>query len=280
MLPSQFKRLIEALRAQSGTIEEGFKRQERAIRDTSESSNEKRGEIPGIIISGIKTANKDVPTFEKAQRYKEYRQQSKILCAMWVTAGVTFLAFGAAAYYACIARKQLSALNQQIEHADRNFRIEQRAWIGFSFVPGNLTFTIHKPFLVPTLLINSGRTPAKDVSGRIVVGIIGRGQPIDFSYAPGHAHYEISAGTIFPNGQFQESFEGIEHGADHAQAILIEKPLLNAILSSEKLVVVHGRITYSDVFGQQHWTTYCRIVSNPSLIPPDCMSYNRTDDNQ
>ena len=280
MLPSQFKRLIEALRAQSGVIEEGFKRQERAMRDTSDASNEKRGEIPGIIVAGISAASKDVPAFEKAQRYKEYRQQGKMLCAMWATAGITFLAFGAAAYYAYIAERQLSALNQQIMRADRNFRIEQRAWVGFSLVPGNLTFTMNRPFLVPTLLVNSGKTPAKDVSGQIVVGVIGRGQPIDFSYAPGHAHYEISAGTVFPNGQFQESFEGIEHGANQAQAILIDKPLLNAILSSEKLVLVHGRITYWDVFGQRHWTTYCRIVSNPSLIPPDCMSYNRTDDNQ
>jgi len=175
-------------------------------------------------------------------------------------------------------RKATRATQDSVTNADRNFRRDERAWVSFSFGPGSVTFTIGKPFLVPTLLINTGKTPAKNVEGNIVVGVFERGKPLDFSYAAGHANYRVAAGTIFPNGSITESFEGIEHGTDHANAIIITKSLAEEILTNRSLVIVHGRITYYDIFGDQHRTTYCRVVSNPSLIPEDCTHYNNTDD--
>lgn len=175
-------------------------------------------------------------------------------------------------------QKSAQAAQDSVTNADANFRRDQRAWIGFSFVPGNITFTVGKSFLVPTMLINSGKTPAKNVEGNIVVGVFKRGRPLDFSYTPGHAIYRVAAGTIFPGGSINESFEGIEHGTGRANAIIITKPLADDILNSRSLVIVHGRITYRDIFGGEHWTTYCRVASNPSLIPEDCTHYNSTDD--
>jgi hypothetical protein len=176
-------------------------------------------------------------------------------------------------------KKATRATQDSVTNADRNFRRDERAWIGFSFVPGNIPFTLGKPFLVPTLLINSGKTPAKDVQGNIVVGVFESGKPLDFSYTAGHANYRIAAGTIFPNGSITESFQAIRHGSYKAEAIILDKPLMDDILNSRSLVLVHGKITYSDIFGIEHWTTYCRVVSNPSLIPDDCTRYNDTDSN-
>jgi len=191
---------------------------------------------------------------------------------------IGIVALGIYALQWCEMRKATKATQDSVTNADRNFRRDERAWVAFSFVAGNITFTIGKTFLVPTLLINTGKTPAKSVEGNIVVGVFERGKPLDFSYAPGHANYRVAAGTIFPNGSITESFEGIEHGTGHANAIIITKPLAEEILSSRSLVIVHGRITYHDIFGEEHWTTYCRVVSNPSLIPEDCTHYNNTDD--
>jgi len=186
---------------------------------------------------------------------------------------------------ACIYGRQLSEMKktttttqQAVADAELNFRREERAWVGFSFVPGSITFTVGQPFFVPTLLINTGKTPARNVEGNIVVGVFERGEPLEFTYTPGHASYRIAAGTLFPNGSITESFQAMRHGEAHAEAIVIDKPLSD-LLSSTKLVIVHGKITYSDIFGIQHWTRYCRVVSNPSLIPDDCVRYNETDEN-
>jgi hypothetical protein len=99
MLPSQFKRLIETLRLQLGSIRESVEKHEGAIRDASSATNEQQGKIPGIIASAIQAANEDVPTYEKTQRNKEYRQQDRLVLGTW-------LAFGAAAIYAAIAAYQ------------------------------------------------------------------------------------------------------------------------------------------------------------------------------
>src|SRR3984893_10945260 len=152
------------------------------------------------------------------------------------------------------------------EDANRNFRRDERAWMAFSFAAGNLTFTIGKTFLVPTDLLNTGKTTAKNGEGNIVVQMVETGEDLAFSYTPGHANYRVQAGTIFPGGHITESFEGIRHGTDQAEAIVITKPLFQDIISGRSLVVVHGKITYRDVFGTEHWTTYCRYVTNPSLI--------------
>lgn len=202
--------------------------------------------------------------------------------AFWVQLGLAVIGIIAVLIYRgqlCEMKKATKAAQDSVINADRNFRQDERAWIGFSLVPGNLTFTVGKSFLVPTLLINTGKTPAKNVQGNIVVGLFERGQPLDFSYAPGHASYRIAAGAIFPNGSITESFQAIKHGKDKAEAIILDKRMMEDILHSRSLVVVHGKITYSDVFGIQHWTTYCRVVSNPSLIPGDCTRYNETDNN-
>ncbi len=152
--------------------------------------------------------------------------------------------------------------------------------MGFKFMEGSITFTLQKSFLVPTQLINTGKTPAKNVHGNIVVGVFKKGEPLDFTYTPGHAHYFVQAGTIFPNGSITESFEAIKHGQDKAEAIIFTRPLKDELFSGQSILVVHGKIEYSDIFGVKHWTTYCRYVLHPELISEECTRYNDTDDNQ
>lgn len=165
------------------------------------------------------------------------------------------------------------------EAANRNFRRDERSWMAFKFVEGNMTFTIGKPFLVPTEITNTGKTPAKNVHGNIVVGILKKGEHLDFIYTPGHANYAVTAGTIFPNGKIVESFEAIKHGQERAEAIIFTAPLKDEIFSGQSFIVVHGRIAYNDIFGIEHWTTYCRYVLHPELISEECIRYNDTDDN-
>jgi hypothetical protein len=169
---------------------------------------------------------------------------------------------------------------KSVENADRNFRQDERAWMGFRFMEGSITLTLNTSFLIPTELINTGKTPAKNVHGNIVVGVFKKGEPLDFTYSPGYAHYGVAAGTIFPGGKIVESFEGIKHGHERAESIIFTPAMKADLFSARSFIVVHGRIEYNDIFGKDHWTTYCRYVLHPELISDECTRYNDTDDNK
>lgn len=171
--------------------------------------------------------------------------------------------------------------NTSVENADRNFRIDERAWVGFG-IGGTVTFNLNQSFLIPTRTSNTGKTPAKNVHGNVVVGVFKKGEPLNFDYNAGHgnANWGIESGTIFPNGSVDESFQGLHTGANgKAEAILLKKPLYEAIRTGQSFIIVHGEITYNDIFGTVHWTTFCRYATNPSLISKQCIEHNETDNN-
>jgi hypothetical protein len=201
---------------------------------------------------------------KRAEGNRQYSAQNSIRKATWwaviaaaIYAGITFL---------------------QWRDANSNFKRDEQAWMAFKFSEGSLTLTIGQLFLVPTELVNTGKTPAKNVHGNIVVGVFKKGEHLNFDYSPGHANYKIAAGTIFPGGKIMESFEAIQHGQERAEAIVFNAPLRDDIFNGQSFIVVHGRIVYNDIFGAEHWTTYCRYVLHPELISEDCTRYNDTDD--
>jgi hypothetical protein len=121
LLPSQFKRLTEALRSSVEPLlvhlsdaEDALKRQEHSIRETAQASDEKRDEIRRVVArvaTALESSNTDVPAYEKTQRKKEYGLQRWSLLPAWITAVATTAAFIAASIYACIANRQLSKMD-------------------------------------------------------------------------------------------------------------------------------------------------------------------------
>jgi hypothetical protein len=204
----------------------------------------------------------------------------------WVETSGVLAAIGIVVLTFCTLVKvneQVSVARNQLVASVDNFRVDERPWVGISFTAAaKIQVTVGKSFFVPISLINSGKTPAKDVTGNIAIDLVGNGVPIKFTYAPGRASYKIFVGTIFPTGMgsVDRSFESIHHGSDKAEPTIITKPIFDSILANHVLAVIHGRIEYSDPFGTEHWTTFCRNVFNPSVIPIDCMRYNDTDQNR
>jgi hypothetical protein len=94
----------------------------------------------------------------------------------------------------------------------------------------------------------------------------------------GNTLYFIHGGTIFPNGKIEESFEALAHGKK--ESLILTRMIMDDILSLRSFVVVYGDVTYSDIFGVQHWTHYCRYVTAPSLISEQCERYNDADQNK
>jgi hypothetical protein len=223
------------------------------------------------------TENNTDDEFEDIKKFFKEWTKADVIQGLILTVGAAYCIVTVGLWCATRQSNQISA--KGVANADRNFRVDERAWIGFG-TGGSITFTVGRPFLVPTEITNTGKTPAKNVEGNVAVDIVNKGVPIDFSYGTGHANYRVHGGTLFPNGKIDESFEGIQHGPTKAEPIIITKPLAQKIMTGQAFVIIHGKITYRDEFGTEHWTTFCRNVSDPSAISEDCTRDNDTDDNQ
>jgi hypothetical protein len=226
-----------------------------------------------------KATNNSEEDFEILKKYLQNWPKSEVIQALILIVGTVYCIVTIGLWCAAGHANKIAA--KGVADADRNFRRDERAWVAFEFTGEKLTVTLNKPFLVPTKLINVGKTPAKKVEGEIVVAVFKKGEPLSFDYTPGNRnwHYEIHAGAIFPNGSITESFEGRRHGIDKSEAELITKPILDDIGAARSFIIVHGIITYWDIFGTEHRTTYCRYVTGPNLISDQCTRYNDTDDN-
>ena len=223
-----------------------------------------------------------LPPTDKEREAREERNERRDRTRLAVeiaTAGL-LLVYTIVTYFLWRATRHANEIaTENAQKIDRNFRQDERAWMGFKFMEGSIALTLNKSFLVTTELVNTGKTPAKNVRGDIVVGVFKKGEPLDFAYTAGHAHYSVTAGTIFPAGKIVESFEAIQHGRANAEPIIFIAPLKDELFSGGSFIVVHGKIVYDDIFGREHWTTYCRYVLHPELISDECTRYNSTDDN-
>jgi len=237
-------------------------------------ADEHSGQAPSPIPPTTTVSQSPPSPYENGKPREKYRDWLD-----YATMGLQVIGLVVLIAYTTFAFLQWREIQRSTNAAMENFKRDERAWMAFKFMEGNITFNIGKSFFVPTQVMNNGKTPARDVQGKIVVGVFKNGEQLGLDYSPGHAHYQVFAGTIFPTGHIEQSFEGIRHGIPNAEPIILNKPMWEEILSGKSVVVVHGRIEYKDIFGTEHWMTYCRYVLHPELISEECTRYNDADDN-
>jgi len=169
-------------------------------------------------------------------------------------------------------------------NAEKAARLDERPWMNLSVGQGRLIDG--QPLLMPIQLINSGKTPAKNVTGVIVVNLLHKGQEPTFAYETGHPRYAIDGGTAAPN--FPANFLWAvlpEHlpPSEELKPVLVARTIQQGIASGDLYIVVHAKVTYSDIFGIEHWMTFCSYAQNsPLTTGPDaskCAQYNDADKN-
>ncbi len=185
----------------------------------------------------------------------------------------------------CANKKVAEDTHHSVLNADRNFRIDERAWIGFALegVEVQKEVPSKKPMalLVPTSLVNTGKTPAKKVVGNLAITVIKKGEKLPLGdYTPGHTYYAINGNTVFPGGAVNAAMPAIKQGPEHAITIIPTDALMREIADGESFAVVYGSVTYCDIFGVPHSTQFCRYASRPGFIDNDCMNYNNADENE
>jgi hypothetical protein len=203
---------------------------------------------------------------------RSHRQQ------VWLTVG-TWLAFGAAVGYAGIATWQTSEIR-------RNFRRDQRAMMK---VTSEAPDMVVNPVSYPVHLSNVGKTPALNIHAEFQFQFLRRDEPPIFDYKR-HPISIVEIGVLYSGDS--QSFLAIRAyylpGSMERIDIPINDEEMELFKNGGAWIVKNGIVTYDDLFGIRHKTTFCshsemktldvRQLSTFTRIH-DCMIYNTVDNN-
>lgn len=147
----------------------------------------------------------------------------------------------------------------------QNMRIDQRAWVGVVGVK-SFDFKVGPGFSIPFDMTNSGKTPALNVHSEVALKSVEKEKEFVATYdepRPLKPSFEVvqpqmhmilsTLPTDVSDLQFGdiENFRGILYG--------------------------YGKITYNDIFGKEHHTTFCVMYWHGLSAPIACERYNTAD---
>jgi hypothetical protein len=186
----------------------------------------------------------------------------------WLGVSIAALALVTSFTQACYTRKAM--------------RVDQRAWVSVPFpntFPSNGT-ELH----AITQIIDSGKTPAKAVQGDVIATVFSKDDNLtigDFSI--GHPHERFRApGVIFPNIPMPITIAVGTYEAFGKKIVPADESLRKDIAEGRRFILFFGRLTYSDVFGVEHFTQFCTGsgMGISSDVLRDCLKYNDVDSNE
>jgi hypothetical protein len=158
--------------------------------------------------------------------------------------------------------------------------VDQRAWV--SVVAPTDIPSQDSSVRASIQITNTGKTPAKDVEGDIDAIVLKKGEGPSFDFNSGHPREHLYAGALFPNAPINIVIPVVQHGSQPAEPIVPTPELRRDIANGESFVIFYGKISYVDVFGRAHWTTFC-TGSGTAIQSADlkkCISHNDIDKNQ
>jgi len=178
------------------------------------------------------------------------------------------------AVYSFLAYQQWQAMNTAADLQSKALHVDQRAWVAESDITG-------KPakgelYKVTVVFKNTGKTPAKQRPG--VSASCFRMKEI--SDPDPDFEKEVvteAAGNIFtkalipPNGAFQQELNPIR-----GQKLTDDD--ISRLSDPTLVMLVFGKVVYSDIFGCEHWSTYCyRAYPDGTFVAYG--PYNDSDEN-
>lgn len=166
-----------------------------------------------------------------------------------------------------IADRNAAQADKSFQSTIDNFHQDQRAWVGLDTIEGQPILS--KPFKIDIKLRNTGHTPAKKV---LIYSfyeplLIGSGKEITTS----GENEPRNLGLIQP---------GATPGflIDPQPSKIVEQADIDRL--SKYTIYVHGTITYEDVFGGHHWTTYCAYYIPTAPLYGICENHNDAGDGE
>jgi hypothetical protein len=190
---------------------------------------------------------------------------------------------GLAIYALEESKLQGEVLRDLKDNEERAARLNERPWMNVAVGQGQLVDG--QPLVMPIQITNSGKTPAKNVQGTIVLNLLHKGEEPGFIYETGHPRYAIDVGMMAPNFPNRLSWAVLPKNLPPSaplKPISVSSVIRQGINDGSLYIAAHGRITYDDIFGKSHWMTFCSYAQNPPITGPDaakCSQHNDVDKN-
>jgi hypothetical protein len=200
----------------------------------------------------------------KADRESQRSTQKSIMRAAWCT-------FWAATFYGVVTVFLWLNARDQLE-------MEQRSWLLFD---PNYSDTMqlgadNTDVSVPFRLVNIGKTPARAINGFAIVEELKKGEQPTFVYYPDRAA-PIRSGMLYPGPEYDQT-TAINEFTDGHKSVSVTGTKRKQFKDEAVVFNVWGRLTYFDVFQQQHLVQFCHaIAQSPSAKTNGCVNYNLVD---
>jgi hypothetical protein len=283
------RRILEAVKDVKKAIQEHTK----SVHAAEEGERDKKpcSEVVHRIIAFDDKTVSDV----RADSDRQHSTQNSIKLATWCAVVAAIIYASIAAYQGCEMRratrateKAAIAAKNSANISKQTMHVDQRPWM--NVIVGQTPLQDGSPIVMQVRIINSGKTPAFNVQGLVIINLLKETEEPDFNYAPGiHPKYSINAGTAIPNVPNDLSWPVLPKRVPEnkpIKPILTTKAIRDGIQSGNLYIVVHGRITYDDIFGVGHWIKFCNYAHNAVRLPASkatadtCGPYNDVDKNE
>jgi hypothetical protein len=285
---SLFKKLHKELRKSLSALNSALQKQSDAIRQSTDAKNAEQRKPPEI------TSHVHIPqsieihqSAEDASHDRGYKNRTVFLSTLSVVvlsfyASIVYLqwkemidATGAAQQAVVEARYNRLQSDKVFRATVDQFRLEQRAWVGPveigppPYEEGGKKVYIklgEKPKF-SFVIANSGKTPALKFTSKITSHVYRSTE----EFVP---YYEKpttipTVGTIYP---------GVRMSLNTLESTGVAEPFHVSTLSSgEYIFYVYAQITYEDIFGTPHKTTFCVFVDKTLTQMLSCNTYNHGD---
>jgi hypothetical protein len=140
-------------------------------------------------------------------------------------------------------------------------RTDQRAWVGVVKL-NSFNFKTGPNYFIPFDIVNSGKTPALNVRTKATLKTLEKGTQFIPTYQPPTTVPSLS--VVQPQMHMELTTLPIDISASQFANIKNGRGILYA----------YGDITYDDIFGKSHETTFCVMYWNGLTAPITCDTYN------
>ena len=170
-------------------------------------------------------------------------------------------------------KKAVDLAERNIKATQEQSRLDQRAWIGGveatppPFTDGTSRVYIKEGERIPIIgivIINSGKTPARKIKTVQQMRAFANNifKPVYVSDSP----IKKSISVLHPGGRDTLPITPFD--------IIITKEMINEIRSGKIVLYIYGKITYEDIFGRGHRTTFCHFIDKDMKAIANCDTYN------
>jgi hypothetical protein len=161
---------------------------------------------------------------------------------------------------------------QNIKATQEQFRRDQRAWVGdIDNTPPPFTDGIRKVFIkegeglppISIIIMNSGKTPARKIKGKQIRNFFPANRPFTPDDVPPPRQ---SISVLQPGATARITYQPKDKPLD--------QEIINLLRNGDLIYYIYGEITYEDVFGKAHKTTYCKFIDKDLSSLINCNTYN------